>query len=142
MPKRKSKSVESNVESHFNGNIFVNYATSDLKKAIDFYKDKLGLDLSDFSKNGPKMEEVGLVEFKLPSNGAILTLAQSQAGEEIRSSNNLVIMVTGIDKLRELLVGKEISPSEIVDDPGLLSFFTVKDFDGNGILFMSEPRIK
>ena len=57
-------------------------------------------------------------------------------------SHNLVIFVENITSLREVLTKKQISATEIKDVPNLLSFFTIKDPDGNTIMFMSEPRTK
>ena len=145
MPKKTIKKVtktkETKITDFFNGTIFVQYSTANLNRAIEFYSGKLDFEPSDFSKSGPDPEKVGLYEFKLPSNGAILTLSKEPA-EKIVVNDNLVIMVNKIDNLWESLTNKEINPTEIKDVPNLLSFFTIKDPDGNTIMFMSDPRKK
>ena len=138
---KKSRPNGSKIEHYFNGKIFINYGALDLKKTIDFYQNALKFEPSDFSKTGPDPQEIGLFEFQLPSKGAILTIFKTST-DKFTVSDNLVIMVENITSLREVLTKKQISATEIKDVPNLLSFFTIKDPDGNTIMFMSEPRTK
>lgn len=137
MPK---KTLKNNITNFYNGKLFIQYASTDFQKTKAFYHNGLGLDLTDFSQES-NPEEVGIIEFDLPAKGAILSLSKATP-EKFQASDSLVIMVTEIDKLKESLASKKIETSKIIDDPGLLSFMTVKDPDKNAIMFMSEPRIK
>ena len=138
---RKKTMIGSKITNYFNGTIFIQYESSDFKKTIDFYEKGLDLEPSDFTKNGPNPDKVGLYEFQLPSKGAILSFSKAQEGK-IKVNDNLVIMVTNIDSLRDDLMSKQIVASEIKDVPNLLSFFTVKDPDSNIVMFISDPRKK
>lgn len=134
------KPIPDNIKDLYNGILFVQYETTDFQKTIAFYHEGLGLDQSDFSKQ-TSPEKVGLIEFNLPAKGAILSLSKALP-DKIKLNDSLVIMVTDIDKLKDSLTNRHVTTSEIKDVPNLLSFMTVKDPDGNTVVFMSDPRKK
>lgn len=121
--------------------LFCQYQTTDFKKSIAFYSEGLDLEPSEFSKNEPIPEHDGIYEFNLPVKGAILSLHKRKV-DTITLSNNLVISVKDIDQYRNRLELKNIKSTEIIDIPGLLSTFTIKDPDGNSIIILSDPRVK
>lgn len=124
----------------YTGTIFIQYESTDFQKTFKFYHEGLGFDLSNFSKQ-TKPEDVGLIEFNVPAKGSILSFSKKSA-DNIRVNDSLIIEVTDIDKLKEKLTTRHISASEITDVPNMLSFMTVKDSDGNSIMFISDPRQK
>ncbi len=132
------KTIKDTITDLYNGKLFIQYETTDFQKAITFYQDGLGLEQTDFSKE-TSPDKVGLIEFNLPAKGAIISLAKSTS-EKVKLNESLVIMVTDIDKIKENLDNKDITASDITDVPNLLSFMTLKDPDGNTIMFMSDPR--
>lgn len=120
--------------------LFCQYHITDFKKSIAFYSEGLELEPSEFSKNEPIPEHEGVYEFNLPVKGAILSLHKRKA-DTITLYNNLVISVTDIDQYKHQLDLKNIKSTEIMDIPGLLSTFTLKDPDGNSIIILSDPRV-
>lgn len=137
LPKRKESQK---ITDFYTGKLFIQYETTDFQKIIDFYQTGLGLEKTDFSKE-TKPEVVGLIEFDLPAKGAIISLSKTTA-EKIKLNDSLVMEVNDIDKVKEMLTKKQVDSSNIKDIPNMLSFMTVKDPDGNTVMFMSDPRIK
>lgn len=124
----------------YTGTIFIQYQSTDFQKTLKFYHEGLCFNLSDFSKQ-TNPEDVGIIEFNLPSKGSILSFSKKSA-EKIQVNDSLIIEVSNIDKLRENLTSRKINSSEITDIPNMLSFMTMKDPDGNLIMFISDPRKK
>lgn len=124
----------------YTGTIFIQYESTNFQKTFKFYHEGLGFNLSDFSKQ-TKPEDVGLLEFKIPAKGSILSFSKKSV-EKFQSNDSLIIEVTDIDKLKETLTTRKIKSPEITDIPNMLSFMTVKDSDGNSIMFITNPRKK
>lgn len=137
MPK---KTRNETITDLYNGTLFIQYETTDFQKTISFYKEGLNLEQSDFSKQ-TSPDKVGLVEFDLPTKGAILSLSKTTV-DKIKLNESLVIMVKDIDKLKKMLTTRQITTTEITDVPNLLSFMRVNDPDGNTVMFISDPRKK
>ena len=141
MEKEIKKEIEKDtITDLYTGTIFIQYESTDFQKTFKFYHEGLGFKFSDFSeKTNP--EEVGLLEFNLPAKGAILSFSKKSV-EKFQVNDSLIIEVNDIDKLYESLTTRQINSSEITDVPNMLSFMTVKDLDGNLIMFISNPRKK
>jgi hypothetical protein len=57
-------------------------------------------------------------------------------------SGTLSMEVEELDSCKSYLESKGIETSEIIDVPNMISYFNVKDTEGNPIQFVAEPRVK
>jgi len=131
--------TEEKLTRYFKNEVFFQHPVTDFDRSIPFYK-KLGLEVSQFSEEQDNYDEIGIFEFNLPVEGAILSLGKV-AKENLKPLDSLAISVTDLVEVERTLKNQEISTNEIVDVPGLLSFLSIKDPDGNEIVFVSDPRV-
>ena len=99
----------------------------DLKKAIKFYVETMGLQLMNSS------EEHGWAEMKA-ENGARLGIAQYQSQMPLSPGHNAVVTLTVEDlhKARDALLKKGVvCIGEIQEVPGHVRLQLVRDLDGN-----------
>jgi len=57
-------------------------------------------------------------------------------------SGTLSMEVEELDSCISYLESKGVETSEIIDVPNMISYFNVKDTEGNPIQFVTEPRVK
>ena len=106
---------------------------SDLEKSKEWYTRLLG--------KGPDLEPFpGNVEFKV--GGTWLQIAK---GEVKPSSWSFQVEVRDLVRERERLRAARVEAAEIKTVPNVISFFGIKDPDGNSLLFFqvltSDPRV-
>jgi catechol 2,3-dioxygenase-like lactoylglutathione lyase family enzyme len=120
----------------------ISVVVSDMKKAKEFYAEKVGLEVAtDYRQN----DDNWWVTLTLPGGGASITLARSSTtSNEPPKPGTLGIYLSTSDIAaahKELNV-KGVSPSEIQDDlygPGSgVKFFQFQDPDGNQVTFAQE----
>ena len=116
--------------------IYFQYHVKDFDRAKKFYEEIMGLE-----KVWDGGAEVGWAEFELPVKGARLGI-NLQEGEIKKGSGLLTINVEDIAKTREYFEGKNLTPSDIVDIPDMVSYFNIEDTEGNPIQIVADPRIK
>ena len=120
-----------------NDSIYFQYYVTDFSRARKFYGDILGLKIAwDMG------DAVGWLEFALPLRGAKLGLNLLTEGKVKHGSAKLTLDVTDIEKMKDYLTNKNVKTDEITDIPNMVSFFDIKDPDGNPIQIVSEPRVK
>ncbi|MHA1232131.1 MAG: hypothetical protein ACTSPQ_15965 [Candidatus Helarchaeota archaeon] len=79
----------------------------------------------------------------MPGGNPKLDLSTIEEGENFaEDSGTLTMEVENMDIAKKYLEDKGIGTSEIVDLPNMVSFFNVKNTEGNRIQIVSEPRIK
>lgn len=106
---------------------------SDIKRSREWYVKLFGKppDLEPFPGN---------VEFKIGGGWA-----QIVEGEVKPTNWNLQIEVVDLSKERERLRAGDIQATEIKTVPGVISYFDVKDPDGNGMrwfqVLTSDPKV-
>ena len=122
--------------------IMVSIAVSDMKKAKEFYADKLGLEVAtDYRRN----DDNWWVTLTLPGGGANITLARSSTthNEPPKPDTiSLYFSTSDIAAAHTELNEKGVNPGEIRDDlygPGSgVKFLQFKDPDGNQVTFAQE----
>ncbi len=120
----------------------VSVVVSDMKKAKEFYAEKLGLEVAtDYRQN----DDNWWVTLILPSGGASLTLARSSttSNEPPQPGTvGLYLSTSDIVAAHYELEEKGIKPGEVRDNlygPGSgVKFFQIKDPDGNQVTFAQE----
>ena len=120
----------------------VSVVVSDMKKAKEFYAEKLGLEVAtDYRRN----DDNWWVTLTLPGGGASITLARSSttSNEPPKPGTlSFYFSTSDIAAAHKELNEKGVKPSEIKDDlygPGSgVKFFQLKDPDGNQVTFAQE----
>jgi catechol 2,3-dioxygenase-like lactoylglutathione lyase family enzyme len=120
----------------------VSVVVSDMKKAKEFYAEKLGLEVAtDYRQN----DDNWWVTLTFPGGGASITLARSTttSNEPPKpGSMSFYFSTSDIAAAHKELNEKGVKTSEIQDNlygPGSgVKFFQLKDLDGNQLTFAQE----
>ena len=120
----------------------VSVVVSDMKRAKEFYAEKLGLEVAtDYRQN----DDNWWVTLTLPGGGASITLARSSTtSNEPPKPGTLgfYLSTSDIAAAHKKLNEKGVKPSEIQDNlygPGSgVKFFQLQDPDGNQVTFAQE----
>lgn len=100
----------------------------DIKAAVKYYTDVVGLKLMEFN------EQFGWAELEGYEGGSRLGIAQENPQENVRAGQNAVVTftVTDINKAKAEMVKKGAQCiGEIVEVPGHVKMQTLSDKDGN-----------
>lgn len=120
----------------------VSIVVSDMKKAKEFYAEKLGLTVAtDYRRN----DNNWWVTLAFPGGGATITLARSSTTHNEPPKPDTIsfyFSTSDLSAAHKTLNDKDVQTSEIMDDlygPGSgVKFFQVKDPDGNQVTFAQE----
>jgi catechol 2,3-dioxygenase-like lactoylglutathione lyase family enzyme len=120
----------------------VSILVSDMKKAKEFYAEKLGLEVAtDYRQN----DDNWWVTLTFPGGGASITLARSSTTSNEPPEPGTVsfyFSTSDIAAAHKELNEKGVQPGEVMDDlygPGSgVKFIQFKDPDGNQVTFAQE----
>jgi catechol 2,3-dioxygenase-like lactoylglutathione lyase family enzyme len=120
----------------------VSVVVSDMKKAKEFYAEKLGLEVAtDYRQN----DDNWWVTLTLPGGGASITLARSSTTHNEPPKPDTIgfyLSTSDIAAAHKELNEKGVKTGEVRDDlygPGSgVKFFQLKDPDGNQVTFAQE----
>ena len=102
-----------------------------------FYEDILELPVN------LEIPMAGWYEFRLPVKGAMLGLSQyREESGEFKPANSLNISISDVENAKASLESKEVSTSDIIDYPGMVSMISFEDPDKNNIFLIGPPRVK
>jgi predicted enzyme related to lactoylglutathione lyase len=117
-------------------NAIISMDVNDLERAIKFYTEILGFELSFLDA-----KEYGWVELSSYVDGLMVGLSQTEI--KIKPSSTVFMMnVEDSDKAKAYLDSKGVKTTEIRDVPNLVSLFEFFDSEGNMIQMAGKPRIK
>ena len=119
------------------GSVYFQYQVKDFDRAKKFYSEIMGFDITWDGGT-----EVGWAEFALPAEGARLGINLIREGEPRQGSGTLTMDVEDLDECKTYLQGNGIETTEITDIPNMVSYFNLKDPEGNPIQVVAEPRVK
>jgi predicted enzyme related to lactoylglutathione lyase len=100
----------------------------DIKKAVKFYTETVGLKLLELH------EEFGWAELQGPDGGAMLGIAQENGNDPYKAGTNacLTFTVENLEKSRDSFLQKGATfIGEIIEVPGHVKMLTGVDGDGN-----------
>jgi catechol 2,3-dioxygenase-like lactoylglutathione lyase family enzyme len=124
--------------------IMLSIAVRDMKKAKEFYVEKLGLEVAtDYRRN----DDNWWVTLTLPGGGASITLARSSTVKETTQPGTLsfYFSTSDIAAAHQALNEKGLTPNEIQDDlygPGSgVKWFNLDDPDGNQVLVAQTETV-
>ena len=136
------KTTDSELVTVVNRLTMVSVVVSDMKKAKEFYAEKLGLEVAtDYRLN----DDNWWVTLTLPGGGASITLARSSttSNEPLKSGTlGFYLSTSDIAAAHKEFTEKGVNPGEVRDDlygPGSgVKFFQLQDPDGNQVTFAQE----
>ena len=136
------KSIDSEPVKVVNKLTMVSVVVSDMKRAKEFYGEKLGLAVAtDYRRN----DDNWWVTLTLPGGGSTITLARSSTTHNEAPKPDTLgfyFSTSDIAAAHKELNGKGVKTGEVMDDlygPGSgVKFFQVKDPDGNQVTFAQE----
>lgn len=100
----------------------------DLKKAVQFYTEVVGMKLQELN------EHYGWAELSGAEEGMRLGIAQMNDRENIQPGQNAIVTmsVANLAKSREELIQKGIKMvGDVIEVPGVVKMQTLTDIDGN-----------
>ena len=117
--------------------MYIQVKVQDLERAKKFYEDIFNFDVSWYMS-----PEAGWCEFNLPGGDPKLGLNLAGEDEEITPNWGILTMdVEDIEAAKKYMESKGIETTDITDIPDMVSYFNIKDSEGNTIQIVAEPRI-
>ena len=87
--------------------------------------------------------EVGWCELRLPGTGSKIGLNALGEGEAAGPNwGKLTMDEEDLEGAKAYLEGKGVVTTEIVDAPGMVSYFGLVDSEGNQLQIVSDPRVE
>ena len=118
--------------------IYFQLRAKDLERAKKFYEDVFNLEVTWYMS-----PEAGWCELRLPGTGSRIGLNALGEGEVADPNwGKLTMEVEDLEGAKEHLAGKGVETTEIVDVPGMVSYFGLADSEGNQLQIVSDPRIE
>jgi len=118
--------------------IYFQLRAKDLERAKKFYEDVFNLEVIWYMS-----PEAGWCELRLPGTGSRIGLNALGEGEMADPNwGKLTMEVEDLEGAREYLEGKGVETTEIVDVPGMVSYFGLADSEGNQLQIVSDPRVE
>jgi len=117
--------------------IYFQIRAKDLERAKKFYEDVFNLEVAFYMS-----PEVGWCELQLPGSGSRLGINSLGEGETADPNwGKLTMEVEDLMAAKDYLTGKGVETTDVVDVPGLVSYFNLKDSEGNELQIVSDPRV-
>lgn len=118
--------------------IYFQLRAKDLERAKKFYEDVFNLEVTWYMS-----PEVGWCELRLPGTESRIGLNALGEGE-VSDPNwgKLTMDVEDLEGAKAYLEGKGVETTEIVDNPGMVSYFGLVDPEGNQLQIVSDPRVE
>jgi predicted enzyme related to lactoylglutathione lyase len=118
--------------------IYFQLRAKDLERAKKFYEDVFNLEVTWYMS-----PEAGWCELRLPGTGSRIGLNALGEGEVVDPNwGKLTMEVEDLEGAKEYLEGKGVETTEIVDVPGMVSYFGLVDSEGNQLQMVSDPRVE
>ena len=118
--------------------IYFQLRAKDLERAKKFYEDVFNLEVTWYMS-----PEAGWCELRLPGTESRIGLNALGEGEVADPNwGKLTMEVEDLEGAKEYLAGKGVETTEIVDVPGMVSYFGLVDSEGNQLQIVSDPRVE
>ena len=118
--------------------IYFQLRAKDLERAKKFYEDVFNLEVTWYMS-----PEAGWCELRLPGTGSRIGLNALGEGEVADPNwGKLTMEVEDLEGAKAYLAGKGVETTEIVDVPGMVSYFGLVDSEGNQLQIVSDPRVE
>jgi predicted enzyme related to lactoylglutathione lyase len=117
--------------------VYFQYQVANYERSKRFYQEVLGFEV--LWDGG---EKVGWTELALPVAGARIGLNLVREGRIKKGSGVLTLVVDDLDSTVRYLESKGVKASKIVDIPDMVSYFNIKDSEGNQIQIVADARVR
>ncbi len=118
--------------------VYFQLRAKDLERAKRFYEDVFNLEVIWYMS-----PEAGWCELRLPGTGSRIGLNALGEGEFADPNwGKLTMEVEDLEGAKAYLAGKGVETTEIVDVPGMVSYFGLADSEGNQLQIVSDPRVE
>ena len=118
--------------------IYFQLRAKDLERAKKFYEDVFNLEVTWYMS-----PEAGWCELRLPGTGSKIGLNTLGEGEVADPNwGKLTLEVAALEKAKTYLMSKGVETTEIMDVPGMVSYFGMEDSEGNNLQIVSDPRVE
>ena len=118
--------------------VYFQLRAKDLERAKKFYEDIFNLEVTWYMS-----PEVGWCELRLPGSGSKIGLNALGEGEVAGPDwGRLTLDVEDLEAAKAYLTGKGVETTEIMDVPGMISYFNMVDSEGNQLQIVSDPRVE
>ncbi len=118
--------------------IYFQLRAKDLERAKKFYEDVFNLEVIWYMS-----PEAGWCELRLPGTGSRIGLNALGEGEVADPNwGKLTMEVEDLEGAKAYIEGKGVETTEIVDVPGMVSYFGLADSEGNQLQIVSDPRVE
>ena len=118
--------------------IYFQLRAQDLERAKKFYEDVFNLEVTWYMS-----PEAGWCELRLPGTDSKIGLNTLGEGEVADPNwGKLTLEVADLEKAKTYLTSKGVETTEILDVPGMVSYFGMEDSEGNKLQIVSDPRVE
>ena len=118
--------------------IYFQLRAKDLERAKKFYEDVFNLEVTWYLS-----PEAGWCELRLPGTGSKIGLNTLGEGEVANPNwGKLTLEVADLEKAKAYLTSNGVETTEIMDVPGMVSYFGMEDSEGNNLQIVSDPRVE
>ena len=128
---------ESPIQYDMDDPVYVAMEVYDFNRAKKFYTEIFGFTL-EFDGG----EEVGWCELNTPFSQVKIGLSLKPDKKPSQNRTRLTLNVLDIDATKKYFESKEVETTEITDIPDMVSYFDIRDSEGNLLQFVSTPRVK
>jgi predicted enzyme related to lactoylglutathione lyase len=116
--------------------IYFQIKVDDLIRAKDFYNELFKFPVGFF-----KGVELGWAEMELPGEARLGLNLRRPNDEKPKSWGILTVDVENLKECWEYMKEIGLNPTEIYDNPNNVSFYNIKDSEGNSIQIVGDPRV-
>ena len=107
-----------------------------MERAKKFYEDVFNLEMAFAAP-----PEIGWCELQLPGGAPMLGLNLADETEYKPEFGRLMMEVDDLEEAKAHLERKGVETTDYTDIPRIVSYFYIKDSEGNTIQIVSQPRI-
>jgi predicted enzyme related to lactoylglutathione lyase len=117
--------------------VYFQLRAKDLERAKKFYEDIFNLEVTWYMA-----PDAGWCELRLPGKDSKIGLNALGEGE-IADPNwgKLTLEVEDLEAAKTYLTGKGVETTDILDVPGMVSYFGLEDSEGNQLQIVSDPLV-
>ncbi|NHJ49241.1 MAG: hypothetical protein FK733_15740 [Asgard group archaeon] len=116
--------------------VYFQIMVDDLIRAKDFYDKTFNFPVAFFEG-----VDIGWAEMQLPGEARLGLHLRRPGNERPPSWGILTVEVEDLEACWKHMKKIDLNPTEIIDNPNNISFFNIKDSEGNSIQIVGDPRI-
>jgi predicted enzyme related to lactoylglutathione lyase len=116
--------------------VYFQIMVDDLLRAKNFYGKLFNFPVAYFQG-----VEIGWAEMQLPGEARLGLHLRRSGIERPHSWGILTVEVENLESCWEYMKEQGLNPTEIFDNPNNISYYNIKDSEGNSIQIVGDPRV-